>query len=408
MVKHNSKGVISVEASISLTLFIFAFLAITSLTSFVRAESKIQYALNQTAKEFSEYSYIYSKAQEILGKDGESHSTSEVDELVNNLNDFSHMISKATISASQASSASGPDILSTIKSQVSGAYTDAKDIYDSGEVLYNQLKSYSDNPTVVLSQILNVIKDQTLSAAKSQILAPVVAKLLMPKYIAGNMNATNDYLKDLGVEEGFGGMNFALSSIMDDGTTIRFTVVYKINYDIPFIGDFDFSIKQTATCAAWGTEGNSLNNVNINVWSKSVYKRNKMISDSEKTKNATLAIDDNDKSQFDLYDAATHSLTKVSTMDSSVLNHVLAVDETKFKNALKKELDSLQADAKSIKTIKMKNGKNINIDDSPNIILKVYFPEGMAITDTQAQLYANSLCKDYSGVTVQIKSYEGS
>ena len=180
--KHDNKGVISVETSMSLTIFIFAFLAITSLTTFVRAESKVQYALNQTAKEFSEYSYIYSKAQEVLGIDGSGNSTEEVDKLVNNLNDFNHMISKATITASQIGSASGKDILETIKSQVNGAYTDAKDIYDSGETLYNQLQSYADNPTVILSQICTVIKDQTLSAAKSQILAPVVAKLLMLKY----------------------------------------------------------------------------------------------------------------------------------------------------------------------------------------------------------------------------------
>lgn len=129
--KHASKGVISVEASISLTIFIFAFLAITSLTTFVRAESKVQYALNQTAKEFSEYSYIYNKAQEVIGKGNSNNDTKEVDELVNNLNDFNHMISKATINASQAGSVSGKNILDTIKTQVNGSYTDAKDIYDT-------------------------------------------------------------------------------------------------------------------------------------------------------------------------------------------------------------------------------------------------------------------------------------
>lgn len=406
--KHDNKGVISVEASISLTIFIFAFLAITSLTTFVRAESKVQYALNQTAKEFSEYSYIYSKAQEVLGIDGSGNSTEEVDKLVNNLNDFNHMISKATITASQIGSASGKDILETIKSQVNGAYTDAKDIYDSGETLYNQLQSYADNPTVILSQICTVIKDQTLSAAKSQILAPVVAKLLMPKYIADNKNDTDKYLKDLGVEGGLSGMNFALSSIMDDGTTIRFTVIYKIKYDIPLIGDYEFSIKQSATCAAWGTEDDSLKNVKINTWSKSVYKRNKIISDNEKATNATIAVSNQDKSGFDLYDSSTNTLTKVTTMDSSILNNALIVDETKFKNELKKELDSLQSNIQSIKTIKMSNGESVEVKDSPHTVLKVYFPEGMAITDTQAQIYANSLSEKYSNITVQIKSYEGS
>lgn len=405
--KRYSKGVISVEASISLTIFIFAFLAVTSLTMLVRAESKIQYALNQTAKEFSEYTYIYSKAKEMAGKNGGQDETKEVDELVNNLNDFNHMISKAVTKAPSSHSVSGSDIFNTINEKVNGAYTDAKDIYESGEVLYNQLKSYSDDPSIVLSQIYSVIKNQAVGAVKSQILAPVVAKLLMPKYIAEDAKSANEYLENLGVKGGFNGMNFALSSIMDDGTTISFTVVYKINYDIPLIGDYDFSIKQTATCAAWGDSQN-LSHVSMNLWNKSIDKRNEEVTRYEKKTNATIAIADDDVSGFDLYDASTNTITQVTTMDSSILNNVLVVDEAKFKDNLKQQLEAIQAKIGSTKQVKMKDGQSVEISDSPQVVLKVYFPEGMAITDTQAQIYANSLTKDYSGMTIQIRSYEGS
>lgn len=55
-------GSFTVEATLTLTLFMFAFLAIMSLSTIARIEGITQYAINQTAKEISQYYYIADKA----------------------------------------------------------------------------------------------------------------------------------------------------------------------------------------------------------------------------------------------------------------------------------------------------------------------------------------------------------
>ena len=69
-------GSVTIEATIALTIFMFAFLGITSLSTLVRAESKVQYALNQTAKELSQYMYIFHRGDTI------ENPTKPVDELI--------------------------------------------------------------------------------------------------------------------------------------------------------------------------------------------------------------------------------------------------------------------------------------------------------------------------------------
>jgi len=56
-----NKGSLTVEASLALIVFIFAFLSILYLAKFVRAQVVLQHAVNQVAKEISQYSYLANK-----------------------------------------------------------------------------------------------------------------------------------------------------------------------------------------------------------------------------------------------------------------------------------------------------------------------------------------------------------
>ncbi len=53
-------GAMVIEASLSLTLFMFVIVMILSFVNVCIAQAKIGMALNQTAKEISQYTYIYS------------------------------------------------------------------------------------------------------------------------------------------------------------------------------------------------------------------------------------------------------------------------------------------------------------------------------------------------------------
>ena len=60
---REQKGYITIEATIVLSIYIFAFMMIFSLIHICRAQMKISVAINNAAKEISEYSYLYIMAQ---------------------------------------------------------------------------------------------------------------------------------------------------------------------------------------------------------------------------------------------------------------------------------------------------------------------------------------------------------
>ena len=61
MKKERQKGSITVEATLFIPIFLFAFMSIYSLVSFARAQLLIQYAADQAAREVAQYSYILEK-----------------------------------------------------------------------------------------------------------------------------------------------------------------------------------------------------------------------------------------------------------------------------------------------------------------------------------------------------------
>lgn len=64
MKRKREKGAIVIEATISLTVFIFAILTILSLVDIAYVQAKMSVALNSAAKEISQYSYLYYKFNE--------------------------------------------------------------------------------------------------------------------------------------------------------------------------------------------------------------------------------------------------------------------------------------------------------------------------------------------------------
>lgn len=55
----NEQGSVTIEASISLTVFVFLFAAIYSIISFCIIQQKISYAMDTAAKQIAEYAYFY-------------------------------------------------------------------------------------------------------------------------------------------------------------------------------------------------------------------------------------------------------------------------------------------------------------------------------------------------------------
>lgn len=58
MKNKGERGSFTIEAILSLSIFMFAFVAIVSLATIAKVVSTTQYAIDQLAKEISQYYYI--------------------------------------------------------------------------------------------------------------------------------------------------------------------------------------------------------------------------------------------------------------------------------------------------------------------------------------------------------------
>lgn len=72
----NEQGAIVVEATISLTAFMFLIVTILTVINICYAQAKIGVAVNTTAKEISEYSYLYNLTG-LREKQGDLYSEGE-------------------------------------------------------------------------------------------------------------------------------------------------------------------------------------------------------------------------------------------------------------------------------------------------------------------------------------------
>ena len=142
MKDKGEKGSFTVEAILSLSIFMFAFVTIVSLATIAKIESTTQYAIDQTAKEISRYTYIASRANLLVHpKDSAEATVDSIDEAVQSMYDFSDVLSSSTGGNGVPLNSEG---LSDMLSGMSG--DDFKSITASAQNVYNSFAPLMSDP----------------------------------------------------------------------------------------------------------------------------------------------------------------------------------------------------------------------------------------------------------------------
>lgn len=202
--RKNINGSVTVEAALSLSFFIFGYIFILSLVNAVRTESAVQYGINHTAQELSQYCYI---ADKLSVSSNIQNSNITVGEAVENICGL-------------------PD-------------TDSTDAYDT------------DGAGIIGGLIDAFTGDITICG----IAAEPFCKLIIPRYIAGDRKSSDEYLKKLAgitVDD----IDFRHSSLLKDGKTIEIVAVYNVylkTFGLFGKDGIRLSMKNTAATAAWCT-----------------------------------------------------------------------------------------------------------------------------------------------------------
>lgn len=294
-------GAIILEASISLTAFMLFIVTILTIINVCTIQARMSYAINATAKEISQYSYLYSltglnDTQSKIYSKGEENTKEGKEKLNNALESLNSAYGsieslgkkKDDVTAKiQDFDAKAITDLDLNKSSEfwSSAVDDAKNIGSSTKQAYNNIKSFvKDDPKKMMIGIAQIAGSKGFDFAKSRLIAAPLSKLMIRKHLTSQSTGDLDkecesYLAFLRVvpkgNSYLDGLNFDESTIFPNGSNeIKVNVKYDVKV-IPLLPiDFSFHFDQTAVTHGWLAGDVSFKSADDYVKNKTIWTSN--------------------------------------------------------------------------------------------------------------------------------------
>ncbi|MBQ7014080.1 MAG: hypothetical protein IJN11_09255 [Oscillospiraceae bacterium] len=247
------EGAFSIDALLGITFFMISILALMFMALIIRVQANVQYALGQTAKEISGYYYLLDKfGLAAITTGADERATEEVDETIGYILEFSQKGSemKGNLDVNLFDGISEEELKNLGENE-----KDAAELYKTSQKITANMKDLSSDPVSQIANILSVFAKTMANKALSYYVAPAVCKSIMPRYMAGDLESTNEYLESVGVVGGLSGMDFSQSQLLTDKRSIKLVVIYKLDpapltFGIVRMED-GLIFRQCASTAAW-------------------------------------------------------------------------------------------------------------------------------------------------------------
>lgn len=190
-------GSVTIEATISLSAFMFAIVTLLTIVNICLVQARVAVAINTTAKELSQYSYLYSltgfnKSEAELAqaaKDG----TQDIDSIMSDINTVFNEIENLGNTGK-----SSMDNISDISKSWDSAVGSADKIKDAGSSLKSTIEDIAKDPKQLMFGIAKMAASEGLNLAKSRLVAAPLSKVLCKKHLNG---AYSKSVKDIVVTE---------------------------------------------------------------------------------------------------------------------------------------------------------------------------------------------------------------
>ncbi len=410
MRKDNQRGAIVVEATITLTAFVFTIFTILSLVNVYFIQARMSVALNSAAKEISQYSYLYYafgiNEYDAQKSEGTEDSKLTAEKTIDGVGSMLNSLSEA-----QNSIETGD--FETLVSEINDATTDV----DSLVSMYAD--KLADDPKGFILGMGKMAASEFIESNVKAVLGQVLAKTFMQKNLMAYPGDDPDaFLRRYRVVDGMDGLDFQYTSLMAYGTSnqIQLCVTYDVSIIKLLNMDFTFTFRQVAKTTAWGN-GISLitpeqNDPSVteqsSVWDNpSPTERGKIIVLEEK-KNYTYT---SSGQGFDAYNNASgaNEFVTIMSVDTSLASYQSA---NGIKNALKNNYTKMQEKVSKLgKTINVQNqsGATVPLESNKDtrtykIILVIPANSDMSVVNQAVSAFLSS----YPGVTVEINTDYGS
>lgn len=259
--KASERGAVVIEAAISLTTFLFVFFMLFSIVSICRAQARIQIAIDATAKEISQYSYLYGLTglDTSLAKFQESanNTKSEVNSAIDGVVQTFEGIRQLGGQAKDINVSSVSDVL-TQWDEISESFNDVKGKEaHAKETIVNMAK----DPQKLLMGLARLVGSEALELGKSRLIAEPICHALVEKHLKlSESGSANAFCKMVGIQPGtflgkesyYNGLDFSNSTLFPYGSDeITIIVTYRVKL-LPLLPiDKTFTITQRAVTKGW-------------------------------------------------------------------------------------------------------------------------------------------------------------
>lgn len=254
---EHEKGSVTVEAAISLSAFMFAIVTLLTIINICLAQARISYAINTTAREISQYSYLYSltglnESQSQLHQSG-IEGTEDIGKILTDINTVYNEIENLGQTGNKS-----PENIEDIMSAWDSAVGSVENIQAAGTSLESTLSGIADDPKNLMFGIAKMAASEGFDLTKSRLIAAPLSKVMCKRHLVNEEGGSADaYLKFLGVVPGptgsyMDGLDFSRSTLFPYGSNeIRINVVYDVKVIALLPLDFSFHFNQTAVTHGW-------------------------------------------------------------------------------------------------------------------------------------------------------------
>lgn len=414
---NKQRGAIVVEATLSLSIFVFAIFTILNIVNMCFVQAKIGVSLNTAAKEIAQYSYLY-YALGINNLESEFHKGTEdsraiADETVDGIGTFMTAFSDAK---------EGTQNLDF--DQVFGAADTAMDTADGLINTYSD--AISEDPTAFIKGMAKMAVDELGQEAK-KLLGQTMAKAFMKKNLKSSPNDDPDaFLRRHDVVDGMSGLDFNYTTLMAYGQSndIQLVVTYEIRMLQLLNIDFNFKIRQCSKTLAWGNgvsimnkdqnaDNSSTNKTEAakNLWdNKDQTQRGRDLIDAEKEKYA-YTTDRNKHMGFDAYSnvLGKNEFVSIITIDTELPTYK---NVSQVKSKINQTYNTMSGKVSKMGdpiTMKDQKGKDVSVPSDPatrTYKVVIVIPDDAdlsVVAEAISQFKANN-----PGVEVQISQGYGS
>lgn len=240
MKKTGETGSATIEAVVSLSIFLFAFAAIYSIVNMCIVQAKIQEALNKSAKEISQYVYFYDKFNIDNAVNGINKNAQSA---IGVLDSFQTVIQGGGQAVQQVGNLSQSVSITDITESIDSL----NNLKDSTDALIKTLSEVKSNPTDYIKSFASLSASGLIDETKME-LAAMLAKSMSKRHFE-DMD-----LEQMGVKAGYDeGMDFSNSKLLNDDKqeVIYLVVVYELEVAdwLPF--NFGITVSQSAQTRGW-------------------------------------------------------------------------------------------------------------------------------------------------------------